>query len=164
MQQGRLGFENHQIPGRRPEPRIREDDVERIAGELRKSIVLPPSNEATGLPAVPDQMSQAIARLAEALTSLRSAEPVLYMTLDQAADYTRMPRGMLARFIRRGQLPAERFRQRSYIEESRYRYETVWWIRTADLKAFAFGRNASPANLLAELAEPTETNEGIDPL
>lgn len=95
-------------PGRKPEPVFNPEDVERLAS---KAFVVPaalvPSEELAtrqGPPPVLQMLLSVIQSLAT--TSHAKPQAALFLTLDEAAEYSGLSKSFLRRVVREGQIPS----------------------------------------------------------
>jgi hypothetical protein len=137
----KLGCRPLRMPGRKPLPTIDPEDVARMASEMNKGAVLPPQlleSKAGAQIDVLRMIPDLVNRIAESIELSRPPRVRQFMTIEEAAQYTSLPLGLLRRFVRQGRLPAETWRPpRSGPGD---RQPSVTWVKTADLDALAFTR------------------------
>jgi hypothetical protein len=95
------------VPGRKPVVLIDPQDIERILNERRKTVILPAVSNAAGKLQRMDAGSDPFAGLAVHLARIAAAFPAPqppspWMTLKEAAAWSKMPKGYLLRRAREG--------------------------------------------------------------
>ena len=98
--------------GRRPATTVDPADIERIFSEQHRGAVLAPE---TALPAAPSTIAtiDALRQFAEALQRPRAPKP--WMTLDEAAEYSGLPKRLLSKMVRDADLMARRHAGKWYV-------------------------------------------------
>lgn len=111
---GKIQRTYRRVAGRRPLPVFHPGDVERIKKEtvdVRPFAVPPAVDTPTLLPALlPRQESPALTAIAALMAAVKAPQEKLFLSVDEAAQYTGLSRGYLLELLRRNKIPAMRRR------------------------------------------------------